>query len=110
MAGRGQPISHQRGCAKGARSPLFNGFLLLCTGYQIIPDGVGRILELWKTIGRSSQRTKFLSFPQRDMNLRELLHISRKLMIKLEIKEPEIPEFWVSVSVVEFQPLEKVEK
>ena len=109
MAGRGQPISHKRGCAKGARSLLFNRFCLFAPD-QIRPDGVGRILELWKTIGRSSQRTKFLSFPQRDMNLRELLHISRKLMIKLEIKEPEIPEFWVSVSVVEFQPLEKVEK
>ena len=109
MAGRGQPISHQRDCAKGARSPLFNGFCFYAPD-QIRPDGVGRILELWKTIGRSSQRTKFLSFPQRDMNLRELLHISRKLMIKLEINEPEIPEFWVSVSVVEFQPLEKVEK
>ena len=33
-------------------------------------------------------------------------------MTKLETEKakPEIPEFWVSVSVVEFQPLEKVEK
>ena len=33
-------------------------------------------------------------------------------MTKLETEKakPEIPEFWVSVSFVEFQPLEKVEK
>ena len=34
-----------------------------------LPDGVGRIVEWWKTIGLSSHRTKFLSFPQRDKNL-----------------------------------------
>lgn len=73
----------------------------------VLPDGVGRILELWKTIGRSSHRTKFLSFPQRDMNLRKNMSNDKK---NGKGQEPETPEFWVSVSVVELQPLEKVEE
>ena len=64
--GIGQPAFHQHDCAEDAKSHLDRKYIILVA---TIPDGVGRIRELWNTIGLSSHRTKFLSFPQRDRNL-----------------------------------------